>query len=465
MYMTENKVLLINNQTHDTDLYKHSLISDGYYPVHCESLETANQIIQDQDIQITLLDYNIITNEKRPTVVNFFKFVSEGMVILYNVPENGNQRIAFYELGASRVFDTSWLAEEVYYSIRYLLHSLAPDQTNKPYVSRGRLEEMNLPNLIRTLGRERSNGVLKITSQHNSGKIYFHDGDIDEAQVGFLKGEEAVVQMLYWKKGTFTFSNIDRERTNRITLSNIGLLLLGEKNRIKLLRMLNEIGPGRTVLRLINEGDLHNSDIEIKKQFIELIRRPKTLSSIVENPFYSGYQTAQILTRLKRGGFLVIKKPIEHLVHETLKQKSEQGPAKEKKSAIQFEAKEADQFIHQFNVTEEESIKLILFGTDQQKNSQFMQNLSGEGIQQVKEHPFNMVNMQVASGMEIVLIGVSLGDAELATNTEIFKEAHGFIIWLRDEDIENLDYNAYMINKLAGLYDLPMVMAVSGVED
>ena len=77
----------------------------------------------------------------------------------------------------------------------------------------GSLEDMGVVDLLQTFEISRKTGVGKIGNGRREARIYFRDGKVVDAELGRLRGEEAVYRALIWTAGTFEveFSPIDRE--------------------------------------------------------------------------------------------------------------------------------------------------------------------------------------------------------------------------------------------------------------
>jgi len=100
----------------------------------------------------------------------------------------------------------------------------------------GSLKEMSIPDLVQILSHGRKTGRLSLTSGSDRGEVHFVNGDIYNALLGKLRGDEAFFAMLRFKDGSFaldpTFTA--EERVIRMTSEMLlleGLRRFDEENR------------------------------------------------------------------------------------------------------------------------------------------------------------------------------------------------------------------------------------------
>ncbi|MDJ0763281.1 MAG: DUF4388 domain-containing protein [Myxococcota bacterium] len=91
----------------------------------------------------------------------------------------------------------------------------------------GSLKEMSLPDLVQILSHGRKSGCLKLAKGEHRGEIHFLNGDIINALLGQLRGEEAFFEMLRFQEGTFTLNPNFKAESRVITMTAEMLLLEG----------------------------------------------------------------------------------------------------------------------------------------------------------------------------------------------------------------------------------------------
>ena len=116
------------------------------------------------------------------------------------------------------------------------------------------------------------------------------------AEVGFHKGENAIIHMLFWEKGDFSFSSSQNDAPERsIETSNIGIQIIAKIYKDKFRINLEKLGKPTSTLRVQNVGDLTATFEDIDPKFIEYLSRPKTIHEVLENPYYTCFDTFYFL--------------------------------------------------------------------------------------------------------------------------------------------------------------------------
>lgn len=91
----------------------------------------------------------------------------------------------------------------------------------------GQLQTISFPELVQALASTECNGILYVKSENQQGSVYFEHGQIIDATLADVIGEESFYKMLEWKKGDFRFTQKDIERERTIPYDTMGLLLEG----------------------------------------------------------------------------------------------------------------------------------------------------------------------------------------------------------------------------------------------
>ncbi len=92
----------------------------------------------------------------------------------------------------------------------------------------GKLSVMNLPTVLQVLANSSRSGTLMITNHRGGrGKIGFCDGQVYEAEVGPLTGEDAVFHTLTWNEGDFWLDPGAVPSEDNVNAGVMGLLMEG----------------------------------------------------------------------------------------------------------------------------------------------------------------------------------------------------------------------------------------------
>ena len=100
-------------------------------------------------------------------------------------------------------------------------------------VLRGSLAQMNVLDLLQSLDMGRKTCALTLSNNGDKCRMFFTDGQINHAEYGEVKGDEAVYKVLSWSAGNFEIDFKGSSQNQTITQSTQGLLLEG-------LRLLDE---------------------------------------------------------------------------------------------------------------------------------------------------------------------------------------------------------------------------------
>ena len=89
----------------------------------------------------------------------------------------------------------------------------------------GSLGALSLSGVIQAIEGERQTGVLRLVSGFRWGQLAFYQGKIVSATAGSLTGEQAVIELIGWDKGTYTFRAEAVEPAPPLAASSTSLLI------------------------------------------------------------------------------------------------------------------------------------------------------------------------------------------------------------------------------------------------
>lgn len=91
----------------------------------------------------------------------------------------------------------------------------------------GKLETVQITELVQVLHQARKTGQLKLGSGSSTGEIVFREGEILSASLGVLRGEPAFYSLIGWDGGSFTFAPGEVPAEGEIKRPTMLLLLEG----------------------------------------------------------------------------------------------------------------------------------------------------------------------------------------------------------------------------------------------
>ena len=102
---------------------------------------------------------------------------------------------------------------------------------NKNVVFSGKLDFLNLGELLQILGTNNSSGILRITSKYaeSPGLIYVNNGNTVDASNGSLSSVDALYSLFGWIDGEFEFCMEDVDNKNVINKNRMEIILDGTR--------------------------------------------------------------------------------------------------------------------------------------------------------------------------------------------------------------------------------------------
>lgn len=185
--------------------------------------------------------------------------------------------------------------------------------TNVPSASRtrltGSLEDMGLVDLLQTFEVSRKSGIAKVREPRGKAlTIYFRDGKVVDAELGRLRGEEAVYRGLIWGSGNFEVEFKPIQNDDIIPTSTQGLLMEGMRRVDEWGRMLEQLPPLATIFEVDHQQLLERLG-EIPDELNGILRlfdSLRTLADVVDDSPFEDLSTLSNISKLYFEGILVI---------------------------------------------------------------------------------------------------------------------------------------------------------------
>ena len=89
----------------------------------------------------------------------------------------------------------------------------------------GSLSELSLPDVIQLVSVSGKTGVFDLVNGSERGRIFLKDGQIIDATIGTLRGEQAVYEMAIWSDGDFSFTAGETSPEVTVQRSNANLMM------------------------------------------------------------------------------------------------------------------------------------------------------------------------------------------------------------------------------------------------
>ncbi len=172
----------------------------------------------------------------------------------------------------------------------------------------GSLEDMGVVDLLQTFEVSRKSGIARIHDGRRETRIFFRDGKVVDAELGQLRGEEAVYRALIWISGTFEVEFCPVSRQDIIPTSTQGLLMEGMRRVDEWGRLLEQLPSLNTIFEVDHEQLVERLN-EIPDELNGILRLfdgKRTLIHVVDESPFEDLSTLSTITKLYFEGLLVI---------------------------------------------------------------------------------------------------------------------------------------------------------------
>ncbi len=220
--------------------------------------------------------------------------------------ENVEKRIRLIESGVDDFIQKPFEMEELLYRIRMLLRER--DRLKQTHAAEfqgfnGLLSEMNAIDLIQTFELGKKSGIITLSRGALEGSLYIKEGMVWDAELGVLRGEAALYQLVLWVEGTFsaTFQAILREQAIFHPVQEIvqtSIQLLDEKEQL-----LTRLPPIDTVFEHVR--DLFPDEInEDTQEILSHVDAEHTIQDILDESLLDELAALREIIRLYQLGVL-----------------------------------------------------------------------------------------------------------------------------------------------------------------
>jgi DNA-binding response OmpR family regulator len=174
----------------------------------------------------------------------------------------------------------------------------------------GSTQDMAVVDLLQTFEVSRKSGVVHLRGGTQEGHIYFRDGKIVDAELGRLRGEEAIYRALIWNEATFEVEFKAIANEDIIGGSTQAILMEGMRRVDEWGRLCEQLPPLATVFE-IDHAQLLDRLNEIPDELngiLKLFDGKRTLVDVVDDSPFEDLSTLSTVTKLYFEGLLVLKR-------------------------------------------------------------------------------------------------------------------------------------------------------------
>lgn len=175
----------------------------------------------------------------------------------------------------------------------------------------GSLEDVAVVDLLQTIAVSGKSGVALVHRGDREAQLYFRNGQLIDAEVGDLRGEEAVYRTITWTKGNFDLEFRAVDRPAVIDANTNALLMEGLRRVDELGRLAEQLPPEDTVVDVDHEallGRLNEIPDELNG-ILRLIDGKRTLLDLIDGSPFDDLSTLTVLSKFYFEGLLVAVTP------------------------------------------------------------------------------------------------------------------------------------------------------------
>jgi CheY-like chemotaxis protein/signal recognition particle receptor subunit beta len=328
--MTNPLVLVADGDPKNLQILKENLEASGFVVITVSTGNKAWEEIQQTPPNLVLTEINLpgLTGYQLLERLQADPNTKSIPLIFLTNQREIQHRVRGFEMGAKDYLVKPLHVKEVIAHIRMVLRRLERRKTEQleTYMKfSGRLDQLNLADLIESFGVERKTGVLTLSNGRRTGQVCFRDGAVVNASLGNMKQEPAIYQMLPWSGGYFNMVFKEIDAADEISISNLGLLLHGIKRmeiREKLIDQLSSPKTSFTItptFKMLVTKKRVNGEIA---NFVKLFDGKREVEQIIDDSGLDDLVVLKRIVRLYQQGFIkptippkkkpVLSKKVEH---------------------------------------------------------------------------------------------------------------------------------------------------------
>lgn len=315
--MAKQQILLVDADSSSARVLEVSLRSAGFTVTTADSAENA----------LTKLEHgapDLILTDTRLPGADGFSLVREIRTRpdLKDVPivfltEQGalEDKLRGLELGVDDYLAKPIFVREVVTRVHMLLarknqHRIASESLARTRFS-GSLEDVAVVDLLQTIAVSGKSGVAAVHHGNREAQLYFRKGQLIDAEVGDLRGEEAVYRTITWATGTFDLEFRPVDRPAVIEAPTHALLMEGMRRVDELGRLAEQLPPEDTVVDIDHEAlRLRLNEIPDElNSVLRLIDGKRTLLDLIDGSPFDDLSTLTVLSKFYFEGLLVAVTP------------------------------------------------------------------------------------------------------------------------------------------------------------
>lgn len=312
--MAKQQILLVDADPSSRRVLEVSLRSAGFNVTVAESAESALAKLEHSTPELVLSDTHLPGVDGFELVRRMRAMPEMSAVPVVFVTEQGalEEKLRGLELGVDDYLAKPIFVREVVTRVHMLLarrnkQRIAAESLARTRFS-GALEDVAVVDLLQTIEVSQKSGVATVVQGKREAKLFFRQGRLVDAEVGELRGEEAVYRAITWTRGTFDLEFRDVDMPSAIEAPTHVLLMEGLR-RVDELGRLSEQLPDQASIIDLDHTALLERLTEIPDELngiLRLIDGRSTLLDLVDGSPFDDLSTLTVLSKFYFEGLLVV---------------------------------------------------------------------------------------------------------------------------------------------------------------
>ena len=328
--MAKKKILLVDADPRSLRVVEVSLKKAGYNVACFEEAQHALDVIDDQSPDLVICDTRLVrptTSELsfsavQPVGLDGYGFVrrlkerqetAKIPVIFLATQKSVEDKIRGLELGVEDYLTKPIFVRELLARVNLVLARQAQESIatrgilpeNRTNFS-GSIQDMTVIDLLQTFEVARKSGEITFRHKQATGWVWFRDGKAIDAELGPLRGEEAVYRLLVWSEADFDVELKTPDRDDLIDVSTSVLVMEGMRRADEWGRLVEQLPPLHAAYE-VDHAQLVDRLSEIPDELngiLRLLDGTRTLADVIDDSPFEDLSTLATLSKLYFEGLL-----------------------------------------------------------------------------------------------------------------------------------------------------------------
>ncbi|NOZ60925.1 MAG: response regulator [Calditrichaeota bacterium] len=248
-----------------------------------------------------------------------FKFIP---FLFTSSQKNVDERIKNIEIGVDDFLGKPFYVEEAVSRISNLLQELENFggyqlETERGFT--GNLTEMNLVDLIQTMELGKKSAVIKLKRHNTLGEVYLVDGNVVNARLDHLDGEQAILRLFTWTIGVFSVEMTAVTQKRKIQKTNKELIDIGLRRLSSWEQIRQGLPPLQAVIAPTEQKNWQKLSDE-EKELLKMIPDKIRLSDLIAKSKFDDLKALELVRSLyQKGSLQETEDNYNHYVEDYLK--------------------------------------------------------------------------------------------------------------------------------------------------